>query len=89
MSEEFVLSIGRDALYTVLLVAGPLLTLSLFVGLLISLFQAATQIQEQTLSFVPKIVAVLLGLAVLSPWILQIMCEFTIRLVTSIPTIMR
>ena len=89
MSEEFVLSLGRDALYTVLLVAGPLLLLSLFVGLIISVFQATTQIQEQTLSFVPKIVAVLLGLVLFGPWMLQIMREFTVRLVTAIPSVLR
>ncbi|HHT71624.1 MAG: flagellar biosynthesis protein FliQ [bacterium] len=89
MSEEFVLSLGRDALYTVLLVAGPLLLLSLFVGLIISVFQATTQIQEQTLSFVPKIVAVLLGLVLFGPWMLQIMREFTVRLVTAIPAVLR
>ncbi|NMA55654.1 MAG: flagellar biosynthesis protein FliQ [Firmicutes bacterium] len=89
MSEELVLNIGREALYTALLVAGPLLLLSLSVGLIVSIFQATTQIQEQTLSFVPKIVAVLLGLALFGPWILQTMREFTIRLVTSIPTVLR
>ncbi|HKM38852.1 MAG TPA: flagellar biosynthesis protein FliQ [bacterium] len=89
MSEEFVLSIGRDALYTVLLVAGPLLLLSLCVGLIISIFQATTQIQEQTLSFVPKIVAILTGLVFLGPWILQVMSEFTVGLINSIPTVVR
>jgi len=89
VSEELVLNIGREALYTALLVAGPLLLLSLSVGLIVSIFQATTQIQEQTLSFVPKIVAVLLGLALFGPWILQTMREFTIRLVTSIPTVLR
>jgi flagellar biosynthetic protein FliQ len=83
VSEEFVLTIGRDALYTALLVAGPLLLLSLSVGLLVSIFQATTQIQEQTLSFVPKILAVFLGLIVFGPWMLRIMREFTVRLISS------
>lgn len=89
MSEEFVLSIGRDALYTALLVAGPLLLLSLSVGLIISIFQATTQIQEQTLSFVPKIVAVFLGLVLFGPWMLQIMREFTVRIMLTIPAVLQ
>jgi flagellar biosynthetic protein FliQ len=88
VSEEFVLSIGRDALYTALLVAGPLLLLSLLVGLIISIFQATTQIQEQTLSFVPKIVAVFLGLVVFGPWMLQIMRDFTVRLISTVPAML-
>ncbi|HHV08549.1 MAG TPA: flagellar biosynthesis protein FliQ [Firmicutes bacterium] len=89
MSEEFVLSLGRDALYTALLVAGPLLLLSLSVGLLVSIFQATTQIQEQTLSFVPKIVTVFLGLVIFGPWMLKIMRDFTVRLVSVIPTVLQ
>lgn len=89
MSEEFVLSLGRDALYTALLVAGPLLLLSLSVGFLVSIFQATTQIQEQTLSFVPKIVTVFLGLVIFGPWMLKIMRDFTVRLVSVIPTVLQ
>ena len=89
VSEELVLSIGRDALYTALLVAGPLLLLSLLVGLIVSIFQATTQIQEQTLAFVPKILAVFLGLVIFGPWMLQIMREFTVRLIFMVPTILQ
>ncbi|NLG85992.1 MAG: flagellar biosynthesis protein FliQ [Firmicutes bacterium] len=89
MSEEFVLSIGRDALYTTLLVAGPLLLLSLLVGLIISIFQATTQIQEQTLAFVPKILAVFLGLMIFGPWMLQIMQEFTVGLIYMMPKVLQ
>ncbi|MGB9825793.1 MAG: flagellar biosynthesis protein FliQ, partial [Desulfofundulus sp.] len=71
MSEELVISLGRDALLTTLLVVGPLLGLSLVVGLIVSIFQATTQIQDQTLAFVPKILAVLIGLVVFGPWMLQ------------------
>lgn len=88
VSEELVLSIGRDALYTALLVAGPLLLLSLLVGLVISVFQATTQIQEQTLAFVPKILAVFLGLVIFGPWMLQIMREFTVRLIFMVPAVL-
>ena len=69
--------------------AGPLLLLSLSVGLLVSIFQATTQIQEQTLSFVPKIVTVFLGLVIFGPWMLKIMRDFTVRLVSVIPTVLQ
>ncbi|GIO26165.1 flagellar biosynthesis protein FliQ [Ornithinibacillus bavariensis] len=78
MSSEFVLNIAEKGIYTVLLVTGPLLILALAVGLLVSIFQATTQIQEQTLAFIPKIVAVLVGLVVFGPWMLTNMVEFTL-----------
>lgn len=77
MSSEFVLSLAQEAIYTLLLVTGPLLILAVVVGLLVSIFQATTQIQEQTLAFVPKIIAVLLGLIVFGSWMLQTMLEYT------------
>ncbi|MDH7576748.1 MAG: flagellar biosynthesis protein FliQ [Bacillota bacterium] len=77
MTEEFVITLGREALYAVLLVSAPLLGVSLLVGLLISIFQATTQIQEQTLTFVPKIIAVLVTAVIFAPWILQILVSFT------------
>lgn len=77
MSSEFVLSLAEKGIYTVLLVTGPLLILALAVGLLVSIFQATTQIQEQTLAFIPKIVAVLVGLIFFGPWMLSTMVEFT------------
>ncbi|PAV30014.1 flagellar biosynthetic protein FliQ [Virgibacillus profundi] len=77
MSSEFVLSLAEKGIYTVLLVSGPLLILALAVGLLVSIFQATTQIQEQTLAFIPKIVAVLVGLIFFGPWMLTKMIEFT------------
>ncbi|MEH7607926.1 flagellar biosynthetic protein FliQ, partial [Priestia megaterium] len=61
MNGEFVISLAEKGVYTILIVSGPLLLLALVVGLIISIFQATTQIQEQTLAFVPKIVAVLVG----------------------------
>lgn len=78
MNSEFVLSLAEKGIYTILLVAGPLLILALSVGLLVSIFQATTQIQEQTLAFIPKIVAVLVGLVFFGPWMLNHMIEFTI-----------
>lgn len=77
MTEEFIITLGRDALYAVLLVSAPLLGVSLLVGLLVSIFQATTQIQEQTLSFVPKIIAVLVTAVIFAPWMLQILVSFT------------
>lgn len=77
MGSEFVLSLAERGIYTVLLVSGPLLILALAVGLLVSIFQATTQIQEQTLAFIPKIVAVLVGLVFFGPWMLTSMMEFT------------
>ncbi|GGN49800.1 MULTISPECIES: flagellar biosynthesis protein FliQ [Oceanobacillus] len=76
MTSEFVLALAERGIYTILLVAGPLLILALAVGLLVSIFQATTQIQEQTLAFIPKIVAVLIGLIFFGPWMLTTMVEF-------------
>jgi flagellar biosynthetic protein FliQ len=77
LSEVFVVSLGREALYVALLVAAPMLGLALVVGLVVSIFQATTQIQEQTLSFIPKLVAVFGGLAIFGPWMLTTLIEFT------------
>lgn len=77
MNSEFVLTLAEKGVYTVLLVTGPLLILALVVGLLVSIFQATTQIQEQTLAFIPKIVAVFVGLIFFGPWMLTTMVEFT------------
>lgn len=77
MDSEFVLTLAEKGIYTILLVSGPLLILALAVGLLVSIFQATTQIQEQTLAFIPKIVAVLVGLIFFGPWMLTTMVEFT------------
>ncbi|MBR3121566.1 flagellar biosynthesis protein FliQ [Oceanobacillus profundus] len=76
MSSEFVLTLAEQGVYTILLVTGPLLILALAVGLLVSIFQATTQIQEQTLAFIPKIVAVFIGLIFFGPWMLTTMVEF-------------
>lgn len=80
MSSEFVLALAERGVYVILLVAGPLLILALAVGLLVSIFQATTQIQEQTLAFIPKIIAVFIGIVFLGPWMLSQTVEFTINL---------
>lgn len=77
MSGEFVISIAEKGIYTLLMIVGPLLLLALAVGLLVSIFQATTQIQEQTLAFIPKIVAVLVGVVIFGPWMLTTMVDFT------------
>lgn len=77
MNEEFVVKVAEQGIYTVLIVCGPLLLIALGVGLAVSIFQATTQIQEQTLAFVPKIVAVLLGLVLLAPWMLSHILSYT------------
>jgi flagellar biosynthetic protein FliQ len=80
MSSEFVIGLAGQALYTVLKVSAPMLGIGLIVGLLVSIFQATTQIQEQTLAFVPKIIAVFLALLIFGPWILTVMIDFTSNL---------
>ncbi|NLP38054.1 MAG: flagellar biosynthesis protein FliQ [Firmicutes bacterium] len=87
MSQEYVMSIAQEAVLTALMVAGPLLIISLLVGLGISIFQATTQIQEQTLTFVPKIIAIFLGLLIFGNWMLNLMIGLTTRLFTQISTL--
>ncbi|WP_018660075.1 flagellar biosynthesis protein FliQ [Heyndrickxia acidiproducens] len=77
MSQEMVISLAEKGVMVTLLVCGPLLAIALVVGLVVSIFQAATQIQEQTLAFIPKIVAVLLGLIFFGPWMLGHMLSYT------------
>lgn len=76
MSSEFVISLAEKAVYTVLMISGPLLLLALVIGLVVSIFQATTQIQEQTLAFIPKIVAVLVGLIFFGPWMLTTLVSY-------------
>lgn len=85
MTQEFAVSIGRETLGLVLMVSAPVIGLALAVGIMVSLFQATTQIHEQTLTFAPKIVAVFMGLLIFGPWMLTTVSEFTVRLFTGIP----
>ena len=85
MTPDLVLEIGRKAMETTLLISAPMLLFSLVVGLLISIFQAVTQINEMTLTFVPKIIAVFLAILLFFPWMLQIIIGFTVTLFTNIP----
>ena len=85
MGPETVLDVGRDALWMTVLLAGPLLAAALAVGLLIGIFQAATQIQEMTLSFIPKLLALVVALFIAGPWMIQVLVTFSMRLITGIP----
>lgn len=89
MTEEFVINLGREALLTVLMVGGPILGLGLLAGLLVSIFQATTQINEQTLTFIPKIVIVLVAIVLFGPWMYHRMMEFTTSVFDAIPSIGR
>ncbi|WP_199617983.1 flagellar biosynthesis protein FliQ [Paenibacillus alkalitolerans] len=80
MRSDTVIRIAGEAIYTVLMASAPMLVLALVVGLVISIFQATTQIQEQTLAFVPKILVVLLSVLFFGPWILSKLVDFTFHL---------
>ena len=84
MNESDVLKIAQEAIRTILIVSAPMLGFSLIVGLVVSIFQAVTQIQEATLAFVPKIVAVLLSLVIFGPWILKVITQFASNLFTNV-----
>ena len=85
MTPQTVLDVGREALWMCLLLAGGPLLAMLLVGLLVGMLQAATQINEMTLSFVPKLIVMALVLVLMGPWLVQTLVDYTQRLVTSIP----
>ena len=85
MGPETVLDIGREALWLAVLLAGPMLGAALAVGLFIGVIQAATQIQEMTLSFIPKLLALVVVLFVVGPWMLRVVVTFSERLFMEIP----
>ncbi|MBQ1762564.1 MAG: flagellar biosynthesis protein FliQ [Aquincola sp.] len=86
MNSQQVFTVGQQALHLLLIVSAPMLIVVLVVGLLVSVFQAATQINEATLTFVPKIVAAVAVLAVAGPWMMTTLVEFLQRTLLSIPT---
>lgn len=86
MTDQVVVSIAREAVLTILLVAGPALGIGMLVGLVVSIFQATTQIQEQTLTFIPKIVAVLVSIVIFGPWMIRRLVDFAERLFTELPS---
>jgi len=77
MTADFIIGVAQKALLTALLVSAPMLGLSMLVGLVVSILQATTQIQEQTLAFVPKIIAVLAAVVFFGSWMLRILVQFT------------
>lgn len=85
MTPETVMTVARSAIELMLYVAGPLLLAALATGLIISVFQAATQINEMTLSFIPKLLAMLAALAILGPWMVREMIDFTRNLLGNLP----
>ncbi len=85
MSHQLVIDLSRDAIITALLVAAPMLIIALGVGLVVSVIQSVTQIQEQTLTFVPKLILVGAAFIIGLPWLLQILVKYTSTLIRGIP----
>ena len=85
MSADLVIQLAQEALMVVLIVSAPMLGLGLTVGLMVSVFQATTSIQEQTLAFIPKIIAVFVAILIFGPWMLSMMIEFFSSIFTNIP----
>lgn len=86
MNPQTVVTLGQSALELTLLVSAPMLLAALVVGLIVSIFQAATQINEMTLSFIPKMIAIFASLLISGPWLITLMTDYMRRLITSIPT---
>ena len=87
MTEAYVLTLAHDAVYIALLLSGPILLISLLIGSLISIVQAATQINEVTLTFIPKMIGIIAVLAILGSWMLQQIMAFTSNLFTNLPNL--
>jgi flagellar biosynthetic protein FliQ len=89
MTPESVMNIGRHAMEITVLISAPLLLVALIIGLIISIFQAATQINEQTLSFIPKLIGILVALVVAGPWMLSVMSDYLREVLTEFPIILQ
>ncbi len=87
MTPETVITIGQQALWVTMMIAAPLLGSALAVGLLVGMFQAATQINEMTLSFIPKLLVLVLALVVSGQWMLAVIVDYTKRLMDQIPSL--
>jgi flagellar biosynthetic protein FliQ len=85
MTPESVMTIGRQAMEVTLMVAAPMLLVALAVGLIVSIFQAATQINEMTLSFIPKLVGIFVALVIAGPWMLSVMLDYMRQMFSGIP----
>jgi flagellar biosynthesis protein FliQ len=86
MNPQAVITLGQQALYTMLLLAAPMLLAALVVGLVVSILQAATQINEMTLSFIPKLVAMVAAMIIAGPWMISFYVDYMRRMFESIPT---
>jgi flagellar biosynthetic protein FliQ len=89
MSGDVVIQLAQEALMTVILVSAPMLGLGLIVGLMVSVFQATTSIQEQTLAFIPKIIAVFVSILIFGPWMLRIMVGYVNNVFVNLPMYVR
>ena len=89
MTQEFLLHLFRESFFTILLISAPVLVVSLVVGFVISVFQAATSIQEFTLTFVPKLLAIAIVLVLMLPWMIDVMVTFTTNLFSQIPGLVK
>ncbi len=87
MTTDQAIQIAREAMTVTLLLAAPMLGFGLLVGLVVSIFQAVTQINEMTLTFIPKIIAVAAAMAIFLPWMMRTLVDFTTRLITSLPNL--
>jgi flagellar biosynthesis protein FliQ len=87
MTPEMVMTLAHEAMYVAMLLAAPLLLVSLVVGLAVSLFQAATQINETTLTFIPKLIAIAVTLVIAGPWMLTTLTDYIHRMFASIPSL--
>lgn len=87
MTEEFVIHLMRETFFTIMLISAPVLIVSMIIGLIVSILQAATSIQEFTLTFVPKMVVVAVIIVITMPWMFDVMKSFTINLFQQIPAL--
>ena len=87
MTPESIMDMGQQAIYVMLIVSAPMLLAGLIIGLIVSIFQAATQINEQTLSFIPKLVGIFVVLIVLGPWMLTILTDYMRSIFENIPNL--
>jgi len=85
MNQSVVIDVAQEAIKVVLMISAPILGLGLLVGLMVSVIQATTQIQESTLSFIPKVITIALTLLIFGPWMMNLMYEFTVNLFENIP----
>ena len=89
MTPEFVMDTGRRAMEVTLLLSAPMLVLGLIAGLIVSIFQAVTQINEMTLTFIPKLIAIFLGILLFLPWMLRVITEYMTNIFVNIPNYIR